>query len=49
MFYRDKPVDWLLDHLLFVKVCNPEKDSVRIRRFLDILSLICGSAQICLI
>jgi len=30
MFYRDKPVDWLLDHLLYVKVCNPEKDSVRI-------------------
>jgi len=28
MFYRDKPVDWLLDHLLYVKVCNPEKDTV---------------------
>ena len=28
MFYRDKPVDWLLDHLLYVKVCNPEKDNV---------------------
>ena len=27
MFYRDKPVDWLLDHILWVKVCNPEKDA----------------------
>ena len=26
MFYREKPVDWLMDHLLFTKVCNPEKD-----------------------
>ena len=26
MFYRDKPIDWLLDHILWVKVCNPEKD-----------------------
>ncbi|NXL41667.1 MGT4B acetylglucosaminyltransferase, partial [Podilymbus podiceps] len=28
MFYKDKPVDWLLDHLLWVKVCNPEKDAI---------------------
>lgn len=28
MFYRDKPIDWLLDHILWVKVCNPEKDAV---------------------
>lgn len=28
MFHRDKPVDWLLDHILWVKVCNPEKDMV---------------------
>lgn len=28
MFYEDKPIDWLLDHLLWVKVCNPEKDAV---------------------
>ncbi|XP_045679409.1 alpha-1,3-mannosyl-glycoprotein 4-beta-N-acetylglucosaminyltransferase B isoform X1 [Phyllostomus hastatus] len=27
MFYRDKPIDWLLDHILWVKVCNPEKDA----------------------
>ncbi|NWZ27226.1 MGT4B acetylglucosaminyltransferase, partial [Asarcornis scutulata] len=27
MFYEDKPIDWLLDHLLWVKVCNPEKDA----------------------
>lgn len=26
MFYREKPVDWLMDHLLFTKVCNPERD-----------------------
>ncbi|XP_025961973.1 alpha-1,3-mannosyl-glycoprotein 4-beta-N-acetylglucosaminyltransferase-like protein MGAT4D isoform X2 [Dromaius novaehollandiae] len=26
MFHKDKPIDWLLDHLLWVKVCNPEKD-----------------------
>ena len=28
MFYQDKPIDWLLDHFLYVKVCNPEKDAV---------------------
>lgn len=28
MFYKDKPIDWLLDHLLWVKVCSPEKDAV---------------------
>ncbi|XP_041638451.1 alpha-1,3-mannosyl-glycoprotein 4-beta-N-acetylglucosaminyltransferase A-like [Cheilinus undulatus] len=27
MFHRDKPIDWLLDHILWVRVCNPEKDS----------------------
>ncbi|KAK2839054.1 hypothetical protein Q7C36_013868 [Tachysurus vachellii] len=27
MFHKDKPIDWLLDHILWVKVCNPEKDS----------------------
>ncbi|XP_069487276.1 alpha-1,3-mannosyl-glycoprotein 4-beta-N-acetylglucosaminyltransferase-like protein MGAT4D isoform X2 [Ambystoma mexicanum] len=27
MFFKDKPIDWLLDHILWVKVCNPEKDS----------------------
>nr|XP_015817216.2 alpha-1,3-mannosyl-glycoprotein 4-beta-N-acetylglucosaminyltransferase A isoform X1 [Nothobranchius furzeri] len=27
MFHKDKPIDWLLDHLLWVKVCNPEKDN----------------------
>ncbi|XP_028932528.1 alpha-1,3-mannosyl-glycoprotein 4-beta-N-acetylglucosaminyltransferase-like protein MGAT4D isoform X2 [Ornithorhynchus anatinus] len=27
MFYKDKPIDWLLDHLLWVRVCNPEKDA----------------------
>ena len=28
MFHKDKPVDWLMDHILWVKVCNPEKDAV---------------------
>ncbi|XP_010792241.1 alpha-1,3-mannosyl-glycoprotein 4-beta-N-acetylglucosaminyltransferase A-like, partial [Notothenia coriiceps] len=27
MFHKDKPVDWLLDHILWVKACNPEKDA----------------------
>ncbi|EHA97912.1 Alpha-1,3-mannosyl-glycoprotein 4-beta-N-acetylglucosaminyltransferase B [Heterocephalus glaber] len=27
MFYRDKPIDWVLDPILWVKVCNPEKDA----------------------
>ncbi|KAM3613429.1 uncharacterized protein V6R79_025996 [Siganus canaliculatus] len=27
MFHKDKPIDWLLDHILWVKVCHPEKDS----------------------
>ncbi|XP_030594716.1 alpha-1,3-mannosyl-glycoprotein 4-beta-N-acetylglucosaminyltransferase B isoform X2 [Archocentrus centrarchus] len=26
MFHRDKPIDWLLDHILWVKACNPERD-----------------------
>ncbi|KAL7043061.1 hypothetical protein ACKWTF_001377 [Chironomus riparius] len=26
MFYNDKPVDWLLDHLISTKVCNWDKD-----------------------
>ncbi|XP_010175492.1 alpha-1,3-mannosyl-glycoprotein 4-beta-N-acetylglucosaminyltransferase B [Antrostomus carolinensis] len=28
MFHKDKPIDWLIDHLLWVKVCNPEKDAI---------------------
>lgn len=28
MFHKDKPVDWLLDHILWVKICNPEKNAV---------------------
>ncbi|KAL2740574.1 hypothetical protein V1478_000715 [Vespula squamosa] len=27
MFHNDKPVDWLLDHLISTKVCNLDKDS----------------------
>ena len=26
MFWRDKPVDWLLDDMMNSKVCTPEKD-----------------------
>uniref|UniRef100_A0A8C6Z2M0 MGAT4 family member D n=1 Tax=Nothoprocta perdicaria TaxID=30464 RepID=A0A8C6Z2M0_NOTPE len=32
MFHKDKPIDWLLDDLLWVKVCNPEKDSVHCQK-----------------
>lgn len=32
MFYKDKPIDWLLDHILWVKVCNPEKDAKHCER-----------------
>ena len=32
MFYNDKPVDWLLEHLIYTKVCNWEKDMVRERK-----------------
>ncbi|XP_041359848.1 alpha-1,3-mannosyl-glycoprotein 4-beta-N-acetylglucosaminyltransferase B-like isoform X2 [Gigantopelta aegis] len=31
MFHADKPIDWLLDHLLMVKVCNPDKDQKHCR------------------
>uniref|UniRef100_A0A3P8X245 Alpha-1,3-mannosyl-glycoprotein 4-beta-N-acetylglucosaminyltransferase B n=1 Tax=Cynoglossus semilaevis TaxID=244447 RepID=A0A3P8X245_CYNSE len=27
MFHKDKPIDWLLDYMLWVKVCHPEKDA----------------------
>ncbi|XP_078683412.1 alpha-1,3-mannosyl-glycoprotein 4-beta-N-acetylglucosaminyltransferase B-like isoform X2 [Branchiostoma floridae x Branchiostoma belcheri] len=27
MFHKDKPIDWLLDHIFFVKACHPEKDN----------------------
>jgi alpha-1,3-mannosylglycoprotein beta-1,4-N-acetylglucosaminyltransferase A/B len=30
MFYNDKPVDWLLEHLIYTKVCNWEKDMVSV-------------------
>ncbi|XP_074650022.1 alpha-1,3-mannosyl-glycoprotein 4-beta-N-acetylglucosaminyltransferase B-like isoform X2 [Tubulanus polymorphus] len=32
MFYKDKPIDWLLDHLLNVKTCHPEKDNKHCER-----------------
>ena len=30
MFFNDKPVDWLLSHLIYVKVCSVDKDGVSI-------------------
>jgi len=27
LFYKEKPNDWLLDHVLWVKVCHPEKSN----------------------
>lgn len=38
MFYNDKPVDWLLEHLIYTKVCNWEKDMVS--------RLVCGAHEI---
>lgn len=35
MFYNDKPVDWLLEHLIYTKVCNWEKDMVREKETLN--------------
>ncbi|GFO09275.1 alpha-1,3-mannosyl-glycoprotein 4-beta-n-acetylglucosaminyltransferase b [Plakobranchus ocellatus] len=35
MFHADKPIDWLLDHLLWVKVCNPEKDAKHCQRMIQ--------------
>lgn len=32
MFHKDKPVDWLLDHILWVKVCSPDKDQAHCNR-----------------
>ena len=32
MFYKDKPIDWLLDHYVFVKVCNMDKDAKHCQR-----------------
>ncbi|XP_069747964.1 alpha-1,3-mannosyl-glycoprotein 4-beta-N-acetylglucosaminyltransferase A isoform X3 [Narcine bancroftii] len=32
MFHKEKPIDWLLDHVLWVKVCNPEKDAKHCER-----------------
>lgn len=43
MFYKDKPIDWLLDHILWVKVCNPEKDAVRKQPLLKGNLLLCVS------
>ncbi|XP_030306544.1 alpha-1,3-mannosyl-glycoprotein 4-beta-N-acetylglucosaminyltransferase-like protein MGAT4D [Calypte anna] len=39
MFYKDKPIDWLIDHLLWVKVCNPEKDAIHCEKEKDKLRI----------
>lgn len=30
MFYNDKPVDWLLDCLIYTRACTGDKDAVTI-------------------
>ena len=30
MFYNDKPVDWLLECLIYTKACTGDKDAVNI-------------------
>ncbi|CAG5135301.1 unnamed protein product, partial [Candidula unifasciata] len=35
MFHADKPIDWLMDHLLWVKVCSPEKDVKHCQRMIQ--------------
>lgn len=37
MFHNDKPVDWLLDHLIQTKVCNLDKDTKHCRKAKDAL------------
>lgn len=34
MFHKDKPIDWLLDHYINVKVCSPEKDKKHCARMI---------------
>ncbi|XP_039287074.1 alpha-1,3-mannosyl-glycoprotein 4-beta-N-acetylglucosaminyltransferase B isoform X2 [Nilaparvata lugens] len=41
MFYNDKPVDWLLDHMIYSKVCNLEKDNAACRKAKDELWVHC--------
>ncbi len=41
MFHKEKPIDWLLDHILYVKVCNPEKDTVSMRFNTTMVSEMC--------
>lgn len=35
MFYKDKPIDWLLDHYVFVRVCSLDKDTKHCQRQRD--------------
>ena len=37
MFYNDKPVDWLLEHLIYTKICNWEKDMVSWKQTVDVV------------
>ncbi|KAG9348669.1 hypothetical protein JZ751_028986, partial [Albula glossodonta] len=47
MFYKEKPIDWLLDHILWVKVCNPEKDAVCIHRVCVCMGM-CVAVCVCM-
>ncbi|XP_030301497.1 alpha-1,3-mannosyl-glycoprotein 4-beta-N-acetylglucosaminyltransferase A isoform X3 [Calypte anna] len=42
MFYKEKPIDWLLDHILWVKVCNPEKDAKHCEDFFWAVTPVAG-------
>merc|ERR1712168_464983 len=39
LFFKDKPVDWLLDHYVFVRVCNLDKDAIHCQRQKDSVRL----------
>jgi hypothetical protein len=37
MFYNDKPVDWLLDHVVTTKICKLDQASFERNQFLNCL------------
>ncbi|KAJ9576161.1 hypothetical protein L9F63_006983, partial [Diploptera punctata] len=39
MFYNDKPVDWLLDHLIHTKICSLDKDNKHCKKAKSLLWL----------
>nr|CAD7265883.1 unnamed protein product [Timema shepardi] len=48
MFYNDKPVDWLLDHLISTKICSLDKDSSQISHLTSHLTLLYSLSEKCL-